>query len=113
MAPEFLAAASATGKPRGLRWKSCELDGPILFAVDRRSDDLCALSRVTISFEAIAGGPMEDVEAVGNLRLGTAVFVDRQGRWTTDGRAVFNLDPAGTIAHFGDALDLWTPTTSS
>ena len=80
---EFLAAASATGKPRGLRWKQCDLDEGELFATDRANGDLYALVGTTVSFEAIPGGGMEDVEAVGNLRSATAVFIHRGGRWTT------------------------------
>lgn len=102
--PQFLAAASATGKPRGLRWTACRLDDPPMFAVDRVSDEIYALVGATVSFAAIEGGGMEDVEAVGNLRAATAVFVHRDGAWTTDGRAVFNLDPAAALAHYRDSL---------
>ena len=102
--PAFLAAASATGRPRGLSWTACRLEGAPLFAADRVSDELYALVGATVSFEAVEGGGMEDVEAVGNLRAATAVFVHRNGAWTTDGRAVFNLDPKGTLAHYHDSL---------
>lgn len=102
--PLFLAAATATGKPRGLRWTACRLEGPPLFAVDRVSDEIYALVRATVSFAAVEGGGMEDVDAVGNLRAATAVFVLREGAWTTDGRAVFNLDPAAALEHYRDSL---------
>jgi hypothetical protein len=101
---EFLAAASASGKPRGLRWKTCRLEGPPLFAADRASGELYALMGVTVSFEAVPGGGMEEVEAVGHLRAATAVFACRHGDWTTDGRVVFNLDPAGALAHYRESL---------
>ncbi|HEX6961418.1 MAG TPA: hypothetical protein VF175_06090 [Lacipirellula sp.] len=103
LAGEFLAAATATGKPRGLRWKAVELAGPPTFAADPRGS-LYALVAATISFEAIEGGGMEDVEAVGNLRSATAVFAHRNGRWTTDGRVIFNLEPAEAIERFDAAL---------
>ncbi|HMP05593.1 MAG TPA: hypothetical protein PJ982_04520 [Lacipirellulaceae bacterium] len=101
----FLSAAAATGKPRGLRWTSCRLEGPTTMAIDRANGQLHALVAATVTFEAVAGGGMEDVEAVGNVRAATAVFVHRQGQWTTDGRAVFNLDPAGVLQHYGASLD--------
>jgi hypothetical protein len=47
---------------------------------------------------------MEEVEAVGNLRAGTAIFVWRGGEWQTDGRAVFNLEPAETLAKYAESL---------
>jgi hypothetical protein len=104
LASELLFAAAATGKPRGLRWKSCEFSGRPIFAVDPSTRELYALLSVTISFEAIAGGGMEEVEAVGNLRSATAVFVHRRRKWTTDGRVIFNLEPAEALARFEAAL---------
>jgi hypothetical protein len=101
----FLEAAASTGKPRGLKWKQCDLHDNPLFAVDRANGELHALVAATISFEAIPGGGMEDVEAVGNLRCATAVFIHRQGRWTTDGRAVFNHEPAQVIERFQEQLE--------
>ena len=104
LAREFLAAAAATGKPRGLRWKACDLGEKVRFAVDRASGELFALAAATVSFEAVEGGDMEEVEAVGNLRTVTAVFVHRNGDWTSDGRAVFNLEPDEVIERYRDTL---------
>ena len=61
-------------------------------------------SAATISFEAIPGGGMEDVEAVGNLRYATAFFVHRNNAWTTDGRAAFNLEPPEALKHYEKSL---------
>jgi hypothetical protein len=101
---QFLATAAATGKPRGLRWKSVDLTGRPVFATDLATGDLVALIAATISFEAIEGGDMEDVEAVGNLRSATAVFVAHNGDWATDGRVIFNLEPAEAMQRFQSAL---------
>ena len=101
---EFLAVAAATGMPRGLRWKDFNLNEARLFARDLATGELIALVSATISFEAIAGGDMEGVEAVGNLRFATAVFVHRHGQWTTDGRVIFNLEPSQACEHYRDAL---------
>lgn len=97
----FFQAASSTGKPRGLRWTRCEFEQTMDLARDQRSSQLLALVPVTISFEAIGGSAMEGVEAVGNLRSATAVFVYERGHWTTAGRAIFNMSPAEALAHFG------------
>jgi hypothetical protein len=105
---DFLAAASASGKPRGLTWKALDwnvvgaLPEPTL-ARDRRTGAIVALVPVTIQFEAVAGGDMEGLAAVGNLRNASAVFFyDYRGGWHTTGRAVFNLNPDEAIAHFKD-----------
>jgi len=103
---DFLQAAAATGKPRGLSWKQCDLVEGQLFATDRVNGELYALVGATISFEAIPGGDMEDVEAVGNLRCATAIFVHRSGEWTTDGRVVFNLEPRQALEHYEQSLQL-------
>lgn len=93
----FLAAANATGKPRGLRWISCELVGQPLFATDHSTGEIYGLSGATIGFEAIPGGDMEEVEAVGDIRYVTAIFVYRNNKWQSDGRAIFNLEPAQAL----------------
>jgi hypothetical protein len=95
----FFAAAAASGKPRGLRWKDCEWENDVAFARERQTGRLTALVAVTISFEAIEGGEMEGVAAVGNLRCASAVFVFDTGRWRTTGRAIFNLSPTEAIEH--------------
>ena len=104
---EFLQAAQATGKPRGLRWKNCEMHTGELFATDRANGDLYALIGTTVSFEAIEGGGMEEVEAVSNLRAATAIFIHRGGKWTTDGRVVFNLEPEQALAHYQESLQAY------
>lgn len=101
----FLDKAAASGKPRGLAWKSCAFQPGLLLARDRANGDFVGLVGVTIGFEAIEGGGMEEVEAVGNLRAATAVFTWRHGEWTTDGRAVFNLEPREVLERYRGNLD--------
>ena len=100
--PLFFATASSLGKPRGLRWKACEWGEAVEFARDRKTGQLFAFVAVTISFEAIEGGDMEGVAAVGNLRNASAVFAFDGASWGTLGRAVFNLNPDEAIQHFGE-----------
>lgn len=101
----FFAIASQSGKPRGLRWKECQWNELLAWARDRGTGQLLALVGVTIAFEAIEGGDMEGVEAVGNLRNATAVFYFDGAEWRTVGRVVFNLNPVETIAHFQNAYE--------
>lgn len=102
----FFHLASGSGKPRGLEWVRCDFEDDVLYARHRQSGEISALVGVTIGFEAIEGGGMEDVEAVGNLRAATAVFRVEGSRWATDGRALFNLNPAEAIAYYQDNLEL-------
>ena len=102
----FFRLASDSGKPRGLEWVRCDFDDDVTYARHRQSGELSAFVSVTIGFEAIEGGGMEDVEAVGNLRAATAVFRVERGHWATDGRALFNLNPAEAIAYYQDNLEL-------
>src|SRR5262249_45082648 len=96
----FFQAATATGKPRGLRWKDCEWDSEVAFARERRPGQLAALVGITIQFEAVAGSDMEGVQAVSNLRNASAVFFFHRGQWLTVGKAVFNMNPGEAIEHF-------------
>ena len=102
----FFQLAAGSGKPRGLRWTSCDFDDDVAYARDRQTNELCALVAVTIGFEAVEGGGMEDVEAVGNLRAATAVFRREAARWQTDGRAIFNLNPAEAIKYYQENLEI-------
>jgi uncharacterized membrane protein len=96
----FFEAARASGKPRGLRWKSCEWSGAVEVAREKRTGDLAALVGVTVGFEAVEGGDMEGLPAVGNLRNASAVFFYHRGGWHTTGKAVFNLNPDEAIERF-------------
>ena len=101
----FVEMASSSGKPRGLRWTDCDFEDAVTYAQSRlKRGELQAFVGVTISFEAIEGGGMEEVEAVGNLRAATAVFHYDAGNWRTDGRAIFNLNPSEAIAYYHDSL---------
>ena len=101
----FVTLASQSGKPRGLAWTRCDFDDAVTFARDRTSGQLRAFVGVTIGFEAVEGGGMEEVAAVSNLRAATAVFYLQDKRWSTDGRAIFNLNPAQAIQHFQHELE--------
>jgi hypothetical protein len=52
---------------------------------------------------------MEEVEAVGNLRAATAILTWSADRWTTAGRAVFNLEPEEVIRHYSNNLERVSP----
>jgi len=98
---QFFEAASASGKPRGLRWKGCEWNSTVELAREKDSGQLLAFAGLLIQFEAIPGSDMEGLPAVGNLRNASAVFFFDRGQWHTTGKAIFNLNPDEAIAHFG------------
>jgi len=100
----FMTLASQSGKPRGLTWAECEFEDAVHFARDRQSGRFRALVGMTIRFEAVIGGDMEDNPNVKNLRAATAVFRREKNEWVTDGIAVFNLSPAQTIRHYRHEL---------
>jgi len=103
---ELFRRAAASGRPRGLRWKNCDFDPQVTLARQRDDQSILAFVGVTISFEAIPGGPMEDVEAVGNLRAGTVVFTYERGQWKTDGRVLFNLDPQDALRRYEGRVEI-------
>jgi hypothetical protein len=102
----FVSLAGQSRKPRGLEWVRCDFDDDVTYVRNRRSGEISAFVAVTIGFEAIEGGGMENVEAVGNLRAATAVFQVKKGGWATEGRALFNLNPAEAIAYYHENLEL-------
>ena len=101
----FLTLAGQSGSPRGLQWVDCDFEDEVSFARDRNTGRLRALVGVTISFEAIVGGGMEDNPNVSNLRAATAIFHLDGEAWSTTGRALFNLNPEQAIERFGQELE--------
>lgn len=101
---KFFQAASLSGKPRGLAWKQCAFQDGVLLGRDRANGEIVGLVGVTIGFEAVEGGGMEEVEAVGNLRAATAVFTHNGREWTTQGKVIFNLEPREVLERYGESL---------
>jgi hypothetical protein len=102
---DFFQLASASGMPRGLRWKECEWGPVVEFARDRRSGQYTAIAGVTIAFEAIPGSDMEGLPAVGNLRSASALFIHDGSRWRASNRTVFNLNPEEVLSHFAQQYE--------
>lgn len=102
----FFQRAAASGKPRGLTWTDCDFDNDVIYARDKRNGEISALVGVTLHFEATEGGGMEEVEFVTAPRDATAVFRVDRGRWTTDGRAIMNLNPTEAVRHFQRDLEM-------
>lgn len=95
---KFFDLAAAQGKPRGLRWVDCDWQHAATFGRDRETGLLTAFVAVNISFEAVEGGDMEDVEAVSTIRDAAALFHYQKGTWGTGGRALFNMNPADALS---------------
>lgn len=89
---KFFDMARSLGKPRGLRWLDCDWLSSTTFARDRQSGLLTAFVGINVRFEAIEGGDMEDVAAVGTVRDAVAVFHFHKGFWGTGGKALFNMN---------------------
>lgn len=101
----FLVLVSQSGKPRGLEWLDCDFEDDVAFARDRHSGRLRALVGVTVKFRAIEGGGMEDNPNVNNPKAGSAFFFLEGNDWGTDGRVLFNLNPAQAIRHHQAELE--------
>ena len=71
---QLLAAAAATGLPRGLRWVSCSIVGDAVLVRDAADAGIVALVPVVLQFEPIEGSDMEHVAAAHEPRPATAVF---------------------------------------
>lgn len=111
---KFFTMAGALGKPRGLRWLDCQWqDRSVKFARDRQTGLITAFVGVNIRFEAIEGGDMEDVAAVGTIREACALFHYQLGNWGTGGRALFNLDPEMAIQRFGNQYEALAPADAA
>lgn len=101
---DFFTLAASQGKPRGLRWVRCDwLDERELLR-EKASGLLTLLAGINLHFEAVEGGDMEDVEAVGTVRDACAVFHYQKGRWGTGGRVLFNMHPQSAAVRLADSF---------
>jgi hypothetical protein len=103
---KFIDRAAATGKPRGLMWTNVSFDDDVIYVRDRRNQSLKALVAIEVSFEAVEGGGMEEVEAVSNVRAATAEFLYDGTRWCTAGRVYFNLAPSAAVKYLSADMEL-------
>lgn len=95
---DFFALAAQSGKPRGLRWVSCEWLPELLIVAEQESQRISAFASVNLGFEAIEGGDMEGVRAVSTIRDGSAVFHFQDDGWGSAGRVIFNMNPTRAAA---------------
>jgi hypothetical protein len=102
---QFFHRAGSLGKPRGLRWLECDWQDTVTFGRDVKTGLITAFVGVNIRFEAIEGGDMEGVEAVGLARDAAALFHYQHGRWGTGGRALFNLNPTDALVHYKGQIE--------
>ena len=96
---DFFELAAQSGKPRGLRWISCDWLPEVLIVADQDDQLISAFATVNIRFEAVEGSEMEGVAAVTTIRHGSAVFHVQDGSWGSAGRVVFNMNPAEAARH--------------
>ena len=109
---EFLKKARAAGIPRGLRWTQCEWLPSRILLKDRQTSEICLLTGINVSFEAIEGGDMEHVAAVSMLRDACAVFQLTASGWETSGRALFNMNPMEAAEKLRDSYVLYPESKS-
>jgi hypothetical protein len=110
---EFLGAAAATGRPRGVRWVTAEPAGEPVFVRDRDGQRLVALAPTLVQFEPEPGSELDDVPQAREPRTVTALFTFDGGAWRTAGRAVFNLSPHQVVERSGGRYEVVPGTDAS
>lgn len=102
---DFFQRASNSGKPRDLRWIRCDWLDEQCLVRESSTGLLTLLVSVNVAFEAIEGGDMEDVAAVGDIRDASAVFHYHDGRWGTGGRVLFNMPPSVAVSRLAGTFE--------
>ena len=82
---EWFRIASTSGMPKGLNWIGYDSLGESRLGVG------FATAALEVRFEPMEDGVLADVPQAREPRRVIAIFRYRNGKWTTDGRAVFNL----------------------
>jgi hypothetical protein len=102
----FVTLATQAFRPRGLDLADCDFEDEVSYARDRHNGRLRAYVAVTIRFQAIEGGGMEDNPNVDNLKAGSAEFRLDNSDWGTDGKVHFNVNPVEAIQRYRQELEL-------
>ena len=98
---QFLQHARNRGMPRGLEWLAAEPNGEPRFRFNS-SQGIVALVPLLAHFAPIPGSDMEEITHAKEPRPITAIFLWNEGRWESDGRAIFNLSPDEVIERAAD-----------
>jgi hypothetical protein len=101
----FVMLAKQGFRPRGLDLADCDFEDEVSFARDRHNGRLRAYVAVTIRFQAIDGGGMEDNPNVDSL-AGTGEFRLDNSDWRTDGKVHFNVNPVEAIQRYQQEVEL-------
>ena len=102
---DFMKLGAQSGRPRGLEWSSGDFGTDVEFARDKKSKHVLAFVSVSLKFEAIEGGGMEDVAAVANEKAATAVFSHDGKEWKATGKTVFNHSPSEAIQFYRNEIE--------
>lgn len=103
---KFVQLGLLGANPNADRWIDCDFDDAVSYARKRLTGRLSAYVGVTIMTASKDTGSFGGVSSADNCRAATAVFYFDNGRWDTDGQAVFNLSPTEVIQFYRRELRL-------
>lgn len=102
---KFVQLASARAAANTPHWFDCDFDDDVAYVRSRATGTLSAFVAVTVA-DNNSDDPAGGGGAVGNLRVGTAVFRFDRGHWDTDGKAILDLSPSEAIRCYRDDLEM-------
>src|SRR5262245_14828846 len=102
----FFQLAQSCKKPRGLDLVDCDFEDDVSFARDRHTGRLRAYVAVTVHYQPIEGGGMEDNPNARDPKAGSAEFRLDGSDWGTDGKVHMNLNPVEAIQRYRQELEL-------
>lgn len=103
---KFVQVVQVKAKRSTLGWADCEFDDDVAYVRNRSTGELTAFVAVTVATDNVEGRSAGATDAVGNLRVGTAIFRFDRDRWETDGRAILNLTPCEVIRFYRRDLEM-------
>jgi len=102
---KFVQLASTRAVASAQHWFDCDFDDEVAYVRSRATGVLSAFVAVTVASDNWDESPGSG-GAVGNLRVGTAVFRFDRGHWDTDGKAILDLIPSEAIRCYRDDLEM-------
>jgi len=97
---KFVQLAEIRSEAEGVSWSDCYFEDDVSYVWNRYTSELFAFVAVVVVMKS-ESDPLEEITLSPQLfRQATAVFRFDGQRWSTDGRAILNLNPAEAIQFY-------------
>lgn len=102
---KFFDVAGSLGQQPAVRWRECEWQRNATFARDLQSGVITAFVSLVVHFETTEEAQQLGAEGGATACQAAALFHYHEGRWTTNGWILLNMDPDDALIGLDDEFE--------